>query len=89
MLAYFFAGISSRSNREKMKIYFIDDLTACMDDVNMLAFLDIIKYQMDSKATIDQLFFATCDDRISGLLEYKMEGRGIKTRIITEEEFVS
>ena len=62
MLAYFFAGISSRSNREKMKIYFIDDLTACMDDVNMLAFLDIIKYQMDSKATIDQLFFATCDD---------------------------
>ena len=35
ILAYFFAGIVSRGNDEKFKIYFIDDLTACMDDVNM------------------------------------------------------
>ena len=38
MLAHFFAGINARNEREKMKVYFIDDLTACMDDVNMLAF---------------------------------------------------
>lgn len=89
MLAYFFAGISSRSSIEKMKIYFIDDLTACMDDVNMLAFFDILKYQMDSKSTMEQLFFATCDERICELLEYKMLGRGIKPRIVKEEEFIS
>lgn len=28
MLAHFFAGINARNNREKMKVYFIDDLTA-------------------------------------------------------------
>ena len=57
MLAYFFAGINVRNEREKMKVYFIDDLTACMDDVNMLAFMDLLKYQMSSKATMEQLFF--------------------------------
>lgn len=82
MLAYFFATIQTRCNREKLKIFFIDDLTACMDDVNMLAFLDILKYQMStdkcsSKKTMDQLFFITCDERISDLLEYKLNGRGI------------
>lgn len=51
-----FAGINVRNDREKMKVYFIDDLTACMDDVNMLAFMDLLKYQMSSKATMEQLF---------------------------------
>ena len=71
-----------------MKIYFIDDLTACMDDVNMLAFMDLLKYQMWSKSTMDQLFFITCDDRISKLLEYKLSGRGIKLCKLVEEDFV-
>ena len=44
MLSYFFAGINARNDSEKMKVYFIDDLTACMDDVNMLAFMDLLKY---------------------------------------------
>lgn len=39
-----------------MKIFFIDDLTACMDDVNMLAFIDLLKYQLSSKETMEQLF---------------------------------
>ena len=33
----------------------IDDLTACMDDVNMLVFMDLFKYQISSKATIEQI----------------------------------
>lgn len=78
MLAHFFAGINARNDREKMKVYFIDDLTACMDDVNMLAFMDLLKYQMSSKATMEQLFFITCDERISRLLKYKLTGRGIE-----------
>ena len=88
MLAYFFAGINARNDREKMKIYFIDDLTACMDDVNMLAFMDLLKYQMSSKATMEQLFFVTCDDRISKLLKYKLSGCGIELCEILETDFM-
>lgn len=77
ILAYFFAGIYTRNESEIMRVFFIDDLTACMDDVNMLAFMDLLKYQMSSKKTMDQLFFITCDDRISRLLKYKMNGHGI------------
>lgn len=86
MLAHFFAGINARNDREKMKVYFIDDLTACMDDVNMLAFMDLLKYQMSSKATMEQLFFITCDDRISNLLKYKLSGRGIELRELLEAD---
>ena len=88
MLAHFFAGISARNEREKLKVYFIDDLTACMDDVNMLAFMDLLKYQMSSKATMEQLFFITCDDRISKLLKYKLNGRGIELCELLEADFV-
>lgn len=87
MLAHFFAGINVRNDREKMKVYFIDDLTACMDDVNMLAFMDLLKYQMSSKATMEQLFFITCDDRISKLLKYKLSGREIEFRELLEADF--
>lgn len=87
MLAHFFAGINARHEHEKMKVYFIDDLTACMDDVNMLAFMDLLKYQMSSKATMEQLFFITCDDRISKLLKYKLSGRGIELCELLEADF--
>lgn len=57
----------------------------------MLAFLDILKYQMStdkssSKKTMDQLFFITCDERISDLLEYKLNGRGIELCKLGEKE---
>lgn len=87
MLAYFFAGINARNEREKMKIFFVDDLTACMDDVNMLAFIDLLKYQMSSKKTMEQLFFVTCDNRISRLLKYKMNGREIGVKELLEADF--
>lgn len=88
MLSYFFAGINVRNDREKMKVYFIDDLTACMDDVNMLAFMDLLKYQMSSKATMEQLFFITCDERISKLLKYKLNGHGIELCELLEADFL-
>lgn len=88
MLAYFFAGINARNDREKMKVFFIDDLTACMDDVNMLGFMDLLKYQLSSKETVDQLFFITCDDRISKLLKYKLSGRGIELCELLEADLV-
>ena len=88
MLAYFFAGIASRSKNEICNIYFIDDLTACMDDVNMLAFLDLMKYQLLAKnGTIEQLFFASCDERICKLLRYKLDGCGIQYCELREKDF--
>ena len=88
MLAYFFAGIISRSKEEKFKVYFIDDLTSCMDDVNMLAFLDLMKYQlMEQNGSINQVFFASCDDRICRLLRYKLEGCEMQYREIAEIDF--
>lgn len=88
MLSYFFAGITTRSKTEKCKVYFIDDLTACMDDVNMLAFLDLLKYQMLAKEkTMEQIFFVTCDDRICRLLRYKLEGCGIEFCELKEKDF--
>ena len=86
MLAYFFAGIYSRD--ELIKVYFIDDLTACMDDINMLSFLDLIKYQMkNDNGYIEQLFFASCDEKICKLLKYKLDGCGIKWHEINENDF--
>ena len=86
MLAYFFAGIISREN-EIIKVYFIDDLTACMDDINMLSFLDLIKYQMKDYNKIEQLFFSSCDEKICKLLKYKLDGCGIKWCEINEKVF--
>ena len=86
MLAYFFAGISVRNKKENFKVFFIDDLTACMDDVNMLAFMDLLKYQMTPKDNIEQLFFVTCDNRISDLLMYKLDGHKIKYCEINEQK---
>lgn len=89
MLAYFFAGIVSRNRQELCKIYFIDDLTACMDDVNMLAFLDLMKYQLSAQdGTMDQIFFASCDERICKLLCYKLHGCNVDFCTITEEDFI-
>ena len=87
MLALFFAGINARNKQEKFKVFFVDDLTACMDDVNMLAFMDLLKYQMTTKACMEQLFFVTCDNRISKLLKYKMKGRNINLIELDEESF--
>lgn len=88
MLAFFFAGIIYRKNKEACKIYFIDDLTACLDDVNMLSFLDLMKYQMlEENGCVEQLFFASCDERICNLLKYKLEGSNIMYCEINERDF--
>jgi len=58
MLSYFFGNIFRLQGSEKFPVYFIDDITSCMDDINMLAFLDLIKYQlMRSDRPMHQIFF--------------------------------
>lgn len=92
-LSYFFAGLLARRYTEQCKVYFIDDLTACMDDVNMLSFLDLMKYQMLEEQTesgsIDQLFFASCDYRVCELIRYKLTGSHIPFYEIKDDAFRS
>lgn len=53
-----------------------------------LAFMDLLKYQMSSKATMEQLFFITSNERISKLLKYKLSGRGIELCELLEADFM-
>ena len=88
MLAYFLGSAISRSEIDEFRAFFIDDLTACMDDINMLAFLDFIKYQLSQKkGFMDQIFFVTCDDKIRKLLRYKLQGCDIEFTELGEEAF--
>ena len=88
MLSYFFGNIFRLQGSEKFPVYFIDDITSCMDDINMLAFLDLIKYQlMRSGRPMHQIFFVTCNEKIQNLIEYKMENCGIVYKRIGIEEF--
>lgn len=88
MLSYFFGNIFRMQGNETFPIYFIDDITSCMDDINMLAFLDLIKYQllMPDRA-MHQIFFVTCNEKIQNLIEYKMKNCGIAYKEIGMEEF--
>lgn len=88
MLAYFLAGAISRNEDTKFKVYFIDDLTACMDDINMLAFIDFLKYLLkEENRFMEQIFFVTCDDRIRRLIDYKLKGGDIDFKEIGESAF--
>ena len=88
MLSYFLGNIFRMSGIEKIPVYFVDDITACMDDINMLAFLDFIKYQLSRKNSVmKQLFFVTCDKRIEGLMKYKMESCKISYKEIGIRDF--
>lgn len=88
MLAYFLGGAVSRNLSDKFKVYFIDDLTACMDDINMLAFIDFLKYLLiENNGFMEQIFFVTCDDRVRRLIQYKMKGGGIEFTELGEEAF--
>ena len=84
LVSFFFASIITRSEVEPFKVYFLDDLTACLDDINMLAFIDLMKYQMKDHNSINQLFFATSDERIRKLIDYKFRKADIDIKPITE-----
>lgn len=58
------------------------------ENINMLAFLDFIKYQLSRKNSVmKQLFFVTCDKRIEGLMKYKMESCKISYKEIGIRDF--
>jgi hypothetical protein len=50
-----------------------------MDDMNVLSFVDIIKYQLYQKdGVINQFFFSTCSDDLERLFIHKMKSFCIK-----------
>lgn len=79
ILSYFFGNMFKRRGETQFKVYFVDDITSAMDDMNVLSFVDIIKYQLyrSKDGVIDQLFFATCDNDLERLFIHKMESFGI------------
>lgn len=87
MMSYFLGNAFRLADKEKMSIYMMDDVTSCMDDINMLAFLDLIKYQLKNEnGAFSQLFFSSCNKRIHNLLEWKANGCGIKYKRIALNE---
>lgn len=79
MLSYFFANMFKRKYETEFKTYFVDDITSCMDDMNILSFTDIIKYQLYQKdGVINQFFFSTCNDDLEKLFIHKMKSFNIK-----------
>lgn len=88
MISYFFGNIFRLKGKETFPVYFIDDITSCMDDINMLAFLDLIKYQLEKQdRAMHQIFFATCNEKIRDLIEYKMKSSGIVYKEIGIDAF--
>ncbi|MBU3156336.1 AAA family ATPase [Clostridium estertheticum] len=79
MLSYFFANMFKRNEETPFKTYFIDDVTSCMDDMNILSFVDIIKYQLyQNDGVINQFFFSTCNGDLEKLFLHKMKSFNIE-----------
>lgn len=88
MLSYFLGNAFQLLEKEKFPIYLMDDITSCMDDVNMLAFLDLVKYQLQiENGVFDQLFFASCNSRVQALMEWKANACGISCKKINADDF--
>ena len=82
MLSYFIANMFLRGDKVEFKSYFVDDITSVLDDMNVLSFIDFIKYQLDNNlnsenTVINQFFFATCDKAIERNFIHKMDSFNI------------
>jgi len=60
-----------------------------MDDINLVSFIDLIKYQLaESKkgngenTAIQQFFFSTCGGNLKRMFQYKMDGFEIPVALI-------
>lgn len=83
MISYFIGNILKRRNENVLGTFFMDDMTSCLDDINILSFIDTIKYLIsDEISGMNQLFFATCNDNIKALFKNRMKGFGISYKII-------
>jgi len=88
MVSYFLANAFKRYHETEFRTYFFDDITNCLDDMNILSFCDLIKYQLyDNNGVINQFFFSTCNDDLEKLLIHKMESFNITYKLIKFESY--
>lgn len=79
MLSYFFANMFRIRESMPLRSYFIDDITSCLDDINILSFIDTIKYILNMKDNIvNQIFICTCNDNLEKLIIHKMQSFNIE-----------
>lgn len=77
MLSYFLGNMFKRKDEIQFKIYFVDDITSSMDDMNVLSFVEVIKYQLVRGDVIGQFFFSTCNNDLEQLFIHKMKSFNI------------
>ncbi|MCR3758137.1 AAA family ATPase [Clostridium felsineum] len=79
LLSMFIGNAIKRKNEIEFKTYFLDDITSSMDDMNVLNFVELIKYQLSSHEGIfDQFFFSTCDGGLERMFLHKMSSFDVK-----------
>lgn len=89
MLSYMLGNAFLRRDTGNFHCYFVDDITNSMDDINLVSFLDLIKYQLAKSrngdgedAAIQQFFFSTCDGNLKRMFQYKMDGFEVPVALI-------
>lgn len=78
IIAYFFANMFRRKDDVALKAYFMDDITNCLDDMNVYSFIDMVKHLLYSQdKVLNQFFFSTCEENIEKLFINKMKSYNI------------
>lgn len=79
-----FLGLGMSQEYSNLKQLFLDDPIQSMDDVNILAFIDVLRAILDSQSKHKKIILSTHDDNFAKLLSIKMRNRSF-----VEYKFVS
>lgn len=63
----------------KFKTLFIDDPIQCMDDINMISFVELLRREFSES----QIFLSTHEDTFANYIKYKFSKYNIKSQAIT------
>ncbi len=67
----------------------MDDPIQSMDDLNILSFIDILRFQLsrqqEENSFMNQLIFSTCNQELELLIEHKMKSFDVDSRIFKFE----
>ncbi|WP_433594982.1 AAA family ATPase [Lysinibacillus xylanilyticus] len=70
-----FLGLGISQDYSSIKQLFLDDPIQSMDDVNILAFIDVLRAVLDSNSKHKKIIISTHDDNFAKLLSIKMRNR--------------
>ncbi|MGP4105490.1 hypothetical protein [Virgibacillus sp. L01] len=69
-----FLGLGLNNSTSKLNHFFLDDPIQSMDDINVLAFIDVLRGVLDSKMN-KKMIVSTHDDNFAKLLSIKMRNK--------------